>query len=84
VVKAAAAKLGLRPSKLVMVGDTPYDARAARGAGDGALGLLTGLFSSTDLLDGGCEGVFADVEALAGSIENTMVGARSEVRPQGG
>jgi hypothetical protein len=26
-VKAAAAKLGLRPSKLVMVGDTPYDAR---------------------------------------------------------
>jgi phosphoglycolate phosphatase-like HAD superfamily hydrolase len=68
----------------VMVGDTSYDARAARGAGDGALGLLTGLFSSTDLLDGGCEGVFADVEALAGSIENTMVGARSEVRPQGG
>jgi hypothetical protein len=42
--------------------------RAARGAGAGALGLLTGLFSSTDLLDGGCEAVFADVEALAGSI----------------
>jgi hypothetical protein len=43
-----------------------------------ALGLLTGLFSSADLLDGGCETVFADVEVLTGAIADTMGGAPSE------
>jgi phosphoglycolate phosphatase-like HAD superfamily hydrolase len=37
-----------------MIGDTPYDAEAARGAGTAAAGLLTGGLVDEVLTDAGC------------------------------
>lgn len=42
VVRAAVQKLGLSPAQCAMVGDTPFDAAAARRAGVVALGVLCG------------------------------------------
>ena len=41
VVTCAVAKLGLSPAQCVMIGDTPYDATAARRAGVVTLGVLS-------------------------------------------
>jgi phosphoglycolate phosphatase-like HAD superfamily hydrolase len=51
---------GVPPARAVMVGDTPYDAIAARRAGASAVGVLTGGFSERDLKAAGCSEVFAD------------------------
>ncbi len=48
----------------VMVGDTPFDAEAARKAGLAAVGVLTGGFREADLLRAGCAAVYADLAAL--------------------
>jgi phosphoglycolate phosphatase-like HAD superfamily hydrolase len=42
LVGLALGKLGISAGQAVMVGDTPYDAEAASGAGIAAAGLLTG------------------------------------------
>jgi HAD superfamily hydrolase (TIGR01549 family) len=41
LVGLALRKLGLTGSKVLMIGDTPYDAEAACGAGTAAAGVLT-------------------------------------------
>jgi HAD superfamily hydrolase (TIGR01549 family) len=58
--RIALEKLGLsEPSRAVAVGDTPYDAIAAKTLGMRAVGLLTGGFSRDDLISAGCEHVLA-------------------------
>jgi HAD superfamily hydrolase (TIGR01509 family) len=42
IVGVALRKLGLTGPEAVMIGDTPYDAEAASGAGTAAAGVLTG------------------------------------------
>jgi phosphoglycolate phosphatase-like HAD superfamily hydrolase len=49
IVGMALRKLDLSGFQAVMIGDTPYDAEAASGAGAAAAGVLTGGFS-TDAL----------------------------------
>jgi len=49
---------------VLCVGDTPYDALAARGAGLSALGVLTGHFASADLMASGCLATFPNPRAL--------------------
>src|SRR5262249_19506642 len=44
----------------IMIGDTPYDAVAARHAGMRALGMLSGGFSGQDLEASGCIAVYRD------------------------
>jgi HAD superfamily hydrolase (TIGR01549 family) len=61
LVRLAAQRLGIVPPHLVMTGDTPYDAVAARGAGVSALGVLTGGFSRTALKDAGCFAAIKEV-----------------------
>ena len=46
-------------AKTIMVGDTPFDALAARRAGVVPLGVLTGYFSASELLSAGCSTVFS-------------------------
>jgi HAD superfamily hydrolase (TIGR01509 family) len=48
------------PERAVMIGDTPYDAMAARNAGVAAVGVLTGGFSESELKAAGCVEIFAD------------------------
>lgn len=59
-------KAGRKPA--VMVGDTPFDAKAARKAGIASIGLLTGHFAERDLVEAGCGAVFRDPAALLEAI----------------
>jgi phosphoglycolate phosphatase-like HAD superfamily hydrolase len=64
-------KLGLPGSEAVMVGDTPYDAEAASGAGTAAAGVLTGGFSADALSGAGCFAVADDLRRLLTHLEGT-------------
>jgi HAD superfamily hydrolase (TIGR01509 family) len=65
IFQAALAKLsGLAPDEAVVIGDTPYDAEAARKAQMKSIGVLSGGFSEQALRDAGCIAVYRDVEDL--------------------
>jgi phosphoglycolate phosphatase-like HAD superfamily hydrolase len=68
LVRLAAQRLGIVPARVVMTGDTPYDAEAARGAGVSALGVLTGGFSQTALKDAGCFAAIKEVGEIHGFL----------------
>jgi HAD superfamily hydrolase (TIGR01509 family) len=53
------------PSLTVAVGDTPYDAQAARKLGMRAAGVLTGGFSAELLREAGCGNLFKQVKDVA-------------------
>jgi HAD superfamily hydrolase (TIGR01509 family) len=59
IFQAALAKLApLRAEEAVVVGDTPYDAEAARGAGLACVGVLCGGFPGEALREAGCVAVY--------------------------
>jgi len=62
-------KVRMRRS-IVCVGDTPYDAAAARAAGLATVGVLTGHFAASDLLASGSLATFPDPRALPESIKS--------------
>jgi phosphoglycolate phosphatase-like HAD superfamily hydrolase len=55
----------------VLIGDTPYDAQAARNAGIAPVGVLTGHFSGRELLEAGCRAVLRDPSALRAALLRT-------------
>ena len=65
LVQHALDKLELPAASCVMIGDTPYDARAATAAGVPCIGVLTGGFARGELLAAGCVDVAADVRDAA-------------------
>jgi len=69
LVGMALKKLKLPGPQAVMVGDTPYDAEAAVGAGTSAAGVLTGGFSREALLEAGCLAVADDLLGLLSGLE---------------
>jgi HAD superfamily hydrolase (TIGR01509 family) len=65
IFEAALAKLApLTPDEAVVIGDTPYDAEAARKAQMKSIGVLSGGFSEQALKDAGCIAIYRDVEDL--------------------
>jgi HAD superfamily hydrolase (TIGR01509 family) len=64
LVGLALRKLGVSAGKAVMIGDTPYDAEAALGAGTSAVGVLTGGFSREALAEAGCFAVAKELQDL--------------------
>ncbi|MGY2904730.1 HAD family hydrolase [Bradyrhizobium sp. URHC0002] len=54
LVGLALRKLEVPAAQAVVIGDTPYDAEAASGAGTASAGFLTGGFSREALLQAGC------------------------------
>jgi phosphoglycolate phosphatase-like HAD superfamily hydrolase len=68
LVRLAAQRLGVVPARVVMTGDTPYDAEAARGAGVSALGVLTGGFSQAALSAAGCLTTIKEVGDIQGFL----------------
>ena len=60
IFEAALDKLGLSPGEAVVVGDTPYDAEAARKAGIACVGVLCGGFAEADLRAAGAGRIFRD------------------------
>ena len=45
---------------MIVVGDTPYDAEAARKAGLRTIGLLSGGFPEQELRQAGCVAIYQD------------------------
>jgi HAD superfamily hydrolase (TIGR01509 family) len=59
IFQAALAKLApIGPQEAVVVGDTPYDAEAARAVGLVTVGVLCGGFPEEALRDAGCVAIF--------------------------
>jgi HAD superfamily hydrolase (TIGR01509 family) len=72
LVKAAMEKAG--GGKAVMVGDTPWDVKAAKRARVPTVTLLTGGFSAAELEDAGAVAVFESIDDLRASLEDTPLG----------
>jgi HAD superfamily hydrolase (TIGR01509 family) len=91
IFQAALAKLApLGPNEAVVVGDTPYDAEAARKAGLKTVGVLCGGFPEEALRSAGCIAVYEGAEdllrnyersPLAGTGEENVLGERPHARP---
>ena len=69
LVKAALAKLGSDAG--VMVGDTPWDVRAAQSAGVPTIAVRTGGFSGEELREAGAANVFESIAELRGRLDET-------------
>lgn len=69
LVHAALAKLGCEEG--VMVGDTPWDVRAAAKADVPTIAVLTGGFSTEELREAGAHDVFESIEDLCAALEQT-------------
>jgi phosphoglycolate phosphatase-like HAD superfamily hydrolase len=63
-------------AKTIMIGDTPFDAFAARRAGVVPLGVLTGYFSAPELLSAGCAVVFSKARELLEILDRPEVAVR--------
>lgn len=74
IFQAALAKLAaLEPQDAVVVGDTPYDAEAARKAGLRSIGMLCGGFPKEALRDAGCTAVYKDPADLLYYFEHSLL-----------
>jgi HAD superfamily hydrolase (TIGR01549 family) len=58
----------------VMVGDTPWDCKAAAGAGVETIAVLTGGFAESELRDAGAAMVFESIEELRRRLDETLLG----------
>jgi phosphoglycolate phosphatase-like HAD superfamily hydrolase len=74
LIKVALLRAGkLAPEDTIMIGDTPYDAIAAKRAGVvGTIGMLSGGFSRRDLEASGCIAVYRDPTDLLAHYEETV------------
>jgi phosphoglycolate phosphatase-like HAD superfamily hydrolase len=59
------------PAEAVMIGDSPYDAIAAKQARVRAIGMLSGGFSGSELEASGCAAVYRDPSDLLAHYEET-------------
>jgi phosphoglycolate phosphatase-like HAD superfamily hydrolase len=58
----------------VMVGDTPWDVKAAAAAGVRTVAVLTGGFSEQELEEAGASEVFESVSELCAAVANGHFG----------
>jgi HAD superfamily hydrolase (TIGR01549 family) len=73
IFQAALGRLRLPPDGVVVVGDTPYDAQAARRAGLAPLGVLCGGFPEADLRAAGCREIYRDPADLLARYDQTAI-----------
>jgi HAD superfamily hydrolase (TIGR01509 family) len=71
LVHAAMKRVRSGVGEAVMVGDTPWDVKAAGGADVGTLAVMTGGFSEHELLDAGATEVFESVAELCERLDQT-------------
>jgi phosphoglycolate phosphatase-like HAD superfamily hydrolase len=60
IFEATLAKLDLPPDKVIAIGDTPYDAEAAKKAGVATIAVVCGGFSEGELRAAGVLAVYRD------------------------
>ena len=73
LVNSALKKVGGSPEDAVMVGDTPWDVHAARGAGVATIAVLTGGFAIEELRESGAVEVFESVAELCAALDRTTL-----------
>ena len=74
IFQAAMKKLGkIPPSRCIVVGDSPYDAQAAKKAKIRSVGFLCGGFSQKLLLKAGCKAIYRDPGHLLKSFEEWVL-----------
>jgi phosphoglycolate phosphatase-like HAD superfamily hydrolase len=61
----------------VMVGDTPWDIKAASGADVPTVAVITGGFSRAELEEAGAAAVFESVAELRAGLRDTPLGGSS-------
>lgn len=77
VFEACLERLGFEPGEAVAVGDSPFDAEAARRAGLATVGVLSGGFEERALEAAGCAAIYRDVAELLERL------ASSPLAPEG-
>jgi HAD superfamily hydrolase (TIGR01509 family) len=76
IFEAALGRLGHpSPETVLVLGDTPYDAQAARKAHISTIGMLCGGFPANSLLDAGCIALYRDPADLLDKYENSPLAA---------
>ena len=75
LVRAALDRVSASANDAVMVGDTPWDVKAARRAGVGTLAVVTGGFAEQELRDAGAVDVFESVAELLERLDETPLGS---------
>jgi phosphoglycolate phosphatase-like HAD superfamily hydrolase len=70
---AALERLKLAARDAIVVGDTPYDAEAARKAGMAAIGVLCGGFPESELRAAGCVEVFHGPADLLHCLDESLI-----------
>ncbi|MFZ0043989.1 MAG: HAD family hydrolase [Solirubrobacteraceae bacterium] len=73
LVNSAMDKLGGDSGEAVMIGDTPWDVKAAQGADVATLAVMTGGFSEQELRDAGAVAVFESVADLRDQLDDTAL-----------
>ncbi len=73
LVLAALEKAGTKEDA-VMVGDTPWDVKAAKNAGIDTIAVMTGGFGEDELREAGALAVFDSIEELHERIDETPLG----------
>lgn len=73
LVHAALDKTGEEPGEAVMVGDTPWDVKAASEAGVETITVITGGFSQPELTEAGAVAVFESVNELLERLDETRL-----------
>jgi HAD superfamily hydrolase (TIGR01509 family) len=74
LVNAALEKAGASADDAVLLGDTPWDCKAAEAAGVPTIGLITGGFSEQELREGGAVAVFRSIPELLEQLGETPLG----------
>ena len=78
LIGRALRKMSVPAGEAVMIGDTPYDAEAALGAGVAAAGLLTGGFCREALAGAGCFVVAGDLQDLLACLDGSRLAGAAE------
>jgi HAD superfamily hydrolase (TIGR01509 family) len=73
LVHAALERVGGEAQRAVMIGDSPWDVKAAASAEVQTLAVMTGGFSQQELLDAGAVSVYESVAELCGRLELTSL-----------
>jgi HAD superfamily hydrolase (TIGR01549 family) len=72
IIHAAVNKLqDFKPDQLIMIGDTPWDALAAKKAGVNTIGVLCGGFPEQQLKEAGCIAIYRDPADLLAHYEES-------------
>ena len=74
IFQAALKKLkNVKRAEAIIIGDTPYDAIAARKAGLQIIGVTSGGWSREKLLNEGCSEVYRDIAEIYSEYENSII-----------